>query len=673
MRLFYVFSLISLLDVLLYAQELPHFMPMPQSVEIADGRFAVSDGFTVHNEGSKSIRVEAAIQRFLYRLSNSTRKPINWYIHGSSEQPSLTISYRQTIEFLTTEVDESYRISIDQEAGILLVAQSDIGVIRGLETLIQSLKSDHLGYYFPLLEIEDAPRFVWRGLMLDVCRHFMTVETVKRILDGMTVAKLNVFHWHLSEDQGFRIESLKFPLLHEKGSDGLYYTQDQVKDIITYADSRGIRVVPEFDMPGHTSSWMVGYPELASAPGPYEIERYFGVFDPTINPIEEDTYRFLSEFLKEMSGIFPDEYFHIGGDENNGKQWDANESIQQFMKEHHIPDNHMLQAYFNQRIQEILVQNGKKMMGWDEILQPNISKDILIQSWRGKEHLIAAAKEGYQTILSNGYYIDLSQSASYHYLNDPIPQNIDFDSSYYSYILGGEATMWSELVSNENVESRIWPRTLAIAERFWSPRHITDVEYMYERLFELNEHLERSGSNHLKNRRTLINDLSGYQYAETMLYFLDWLEPVEGYRRHGSSPRYTSYTPLTRPVDAANPDAERSVRLGVAIQRYMKNKDEASYQTILSEVAIFKSKVSSIQEAITANEHLSEILPLLQTHTDLLDLTLELIEDIRKNELTPQKKAEYQIKISQLEKPYGELELGLIPWIKNIINHEYAK
>ena len=180
----------------------------------------------------------------------------------------------------------------------------------------------------PAISIDDSPRFPWRGLMIDVSRHFIPLDVLKRNLDGMAAVKLNVFHWHLSDNQGFRVESKKFPKLHELGSDGLYYTQDEVRDLIAYARERGIRVVPEFDMPGHSTAWFVGYPELASGPGPYEIERKWGVFDPAMDPTREETYKFLDEFIGEMARLFPDQFFHIGGDEVNGKQWDANPKIQ---------------------------------------------------------------------------------------------------------------------------------------------------------------------------------------------------------------------------------------------------------------------------------------------------------------------------------------------------------
>ena len=333
--------------------------------------------------------------------------------------------------------DESYRLVITENRAHLKSATS-LGAMRGLETLLQLLRSDRQGAFFPAVSIEDKPRFPWRGLMIDSARHFQPMEVLKRNIDGMAAMKLNVFHWHLTEDQGIRVESKKFPKLHGMGSDGLFYTQKQIKEIIKYAADRGIRVVPEFDMPGHATAWLVGHPELASAPGPYEIERDPGIFDPTLNPIKETTYEFLAVFLAEMAGLFPDAYIHIGGDENEGKHWDANAEIQAFMKDKGIKDNHELQTYFNKRILKILKKHGKTMMGWDEIFQPDLPKDVVVHSWRGQKALAESARQGYFGVLSNGYYIDLLYPARDHYVVDPIPADSKLTRKEKERILGGE-------------------------------------------------------------------------------------------------------------------------------------------------------------------------------------------------------------------------------------------
>src|SRR5213075_3447858 len=381
------------------------------------------------------------------------------------------------------------------------------------------------GFSVLVATIDDKPRFPWRGLLIDSGHRFVHISAIKRNLDGMEAVKLNVFHWRFADNQGFHIESKKFPLLQEKGSGGFYYSQDEVREIIAYARERGIRVMPEFDIPGHSTSWLVGYPEIGSAPGPYKIERGAGIFEPALDPTREQTYKFLDTFLGEMAGLFPDEYMHIGGDENEGKQWDRNPQIQAFMKEKGIKDNHALQAYFNQRILKILQKHHKKMIGWDEILHPDLPKDAVIQSWRGPASLAEAAKKGYNGILSAGYYIDLILPASQHYLPDPIPADSSLTPEEAKHILGGEATMWGEWVSPETIDSRIWPRTAAIAERLWSPRSVTDIEDMYRRLSAVSRQLEELGLTHERNYGMLLRRLAASDNTASLRALASIVEP----------------------------------------------------------------------------------------------------------------------------------------------------
>jgi N-acetyl-beta-hexosaminidase len=235
-------------------------------------------------------------------------------------------------------------------------------------------------------------------------------------------------------------------------------------------------------------------------PGLSLLRGSLGVFGPVFDPTRPEVYRFFDKFFKEMARLFPDPYLHIGGDEVEAKQWKENPKIQAFMKKHNLPDNHALQAYFNREILKILTRYHKKMVGWDEIYQPGLPKDIVIQSWRGTQALVDGAKKGYQGLLSNGYYIDLCETAERHYLNDPIPPDSPLSESEKKLILGGEATMWAELISPETIDSRIWPRTAAIAERLWSPVEVRNVDDMYERLKVLSLQLEDTGLQHLKNQ-----------------------------------------------------------------------------------------------------------------------------------------------------------------------------
>src|SRR5688572_19062028 len=417
--------------------------------------------------------------------------------------------------------------------------------------------------------------------MIDIARHYQPPEVLKRNLDAMAAVKLNVFHWHLTEDQGFRVESKKFPKLHLMGSDGQYYTQDQVREIIAYAAERGIRVIPEFDIPGHATSWLVGHPELGSAPGPYKIERGAGIFEPALDPTREQTYKFLDGFLGEMAALFPDAYMHIGGDENEGKQWDRNPQIQAFMKEKGIKDNHALQAYFNVRVLKILQKHKKKMIGWDEILQPELPRDVVIHSWRGTAALAEAAKRGYDGILSNGYYIDLIFPASQHYKADPLPADSTLTPEEAKHVLGGEATMWAEWVSPETIDSRIWPRTAAIAERLWSPRSIVDVADMYRRLAVISLQLEELGLTHKRNQDMLLRRLVRSEDIGPLQTLASIIEPVKEYRRYQMRPQ-TMLSPLTGLVDAATPDSEAARRFNMMVDGLLS--DAPRYQLYRQEI-----------------------------------------------------------------------------------------
>ncbi|HET7112265.1 MAG TPA: family 20 glycosylhydrolase, partial [Pyrinomonadaceae bacterium] len=525
------------------------------------------------------------------------------------------------------------------------------------------------GYFFPGVLIEDQPRFPWRGLLIDVARHFHTMEVLKRNLDALAAVKMNVFHWHLTEDQGFRVESKKYPKLHQLGSDGNYYTHEQIKEIIAYARDRGIRVVPEFDIPGHSTSWLVGYPELGSAPGPYTIERRPGIFEPALDPTREEVYKFLDGFLSEMAGLFPDEYMHIGGDENEGKQWDRNPAIQAFMKQKGIKDNHALQAYFNTRLLKILQKNGKKMIGWDEILQPELPKDIVIHSWRGTAALAEAARKGYDGILSNGYYIDLIQPASQHYVSDPLPADTTLTPEQARHVLGGEATMWAEWVTPETIDSRIWPRTAAIAERLWSPRTVTDIGDMYRRLAILSLQLEELGLTHKRNQDMMLRRLVRSEDIGPLKTLVSVVEPVKEYRRYQLRPQ-TMLSPLTGVVDATTPDAEGARKFSWMVKEFLE--DAPRYQLYRAELtqmlSDWQESGAALGPMIDHSPALKEIKPLTKGLADLGDVGLEAISYLKIGQPpTREWREASMLKLDEAAKPYAALEFMVVPAVKQLV------
>ena len=535
----------------------PHLhtlMPVPASLEFRPGRLAIDSAFAVAIPGYRDDRLDRAVERAMVRLARQTGISLTSRPGRESAGAQLVIQADgpgQAVQ--TPDEDESYTLEVTADRASLH-APTVVGVIRGLETLLQLVDGDDGGFFLPGVVIADRPRFPWRGLLIDVGRHFEPVEVIQRNLDAMAAVKLNVFHWHLSDDQGFRVESRKYPLLQRLGSDGLYYTQDQIRGIVAYARDRGIRVVPEFDMPGHSSSWFVGYPQYASAPGPYAIERRFGVFDPTFDPTRDEVYGFIDGFIGEMAQLFPDPYWHVGGDEVTGRPWRASPRIQQFMRQHSLADPDALQGYFNQRLLGILTRHGKRMVGWDEILHPGLPQNAVIQSWRGAASMAKAARDGYNTILSSGFYLDHLRPAEFHYAVDPLPADAGLSEAEAAHVLGGEACMWAEHVWQETIDSRIWPRLAAIAERLWSPREVNDVDDMYRRLAAMSVRLEALGLTHRTSGDRLLRRLAGGGDIVPLQVLLQAAVPVFFWRR-GSIQKTTQLTPLTRLVDAARPDS----------------------------------------------------------------------------------------------------------------------
>ncbi len=639
-------------------------MPVPKSVYFSDRTFKLNDTFKISIDGLKSDRLIKYSNRTMERLAGRTglfmKEP---FVLLNEANADLSIKINRIGKVVLHE-SESYTLSISKTK-IMLSAETDIGALRGLETFLQLLNADSTGYYFPTVNIADEPRFPWRGLMLDVARHYMPMEMIKRNLDGMAAVKLNVMHWHLTEDQGFRVESKTFPKLHQMGSDGLYYTHEQITEIVQYADDRGIRVVPEFDIPGHATSWFVGYPEYASAPGPYQIERKWGIFDPSFNPAKEETYKFLEEFFDEILLLFPDEYVHIGGDENNGKQWDANPEIQKFKKENNIKTNKELQSFFNLKILDILTKNKKIMVGWDEIFQPEMPNNIVIHSWRGKESLVAAAKQGYRAILSRGYYIDLNFSTVHHYLNDPLPDDIDLNDDQKKLILGGEATMWSEYVTNENVDSRIWPRTASIAERLWSPSNVKDIDDMFRRLKTVSFRLEELGIQHIKNYEMMLRRLANNHDTNALKNFIGLIEPVKEYRRQELK-QQTQQTPLTRAVDVSVPDAEVAREFRNMVDYFLSTK--SSVKEIKDWLTLWKENHNNLLPVINVSPILWEVKSLSEDLSKISKIGLEAIDAISNDQTKPKDWFEKSSKVVEKSKePRGQAILMITDAIEKLV------
>ncbi|CAC9975217.1 beta-N-acetylhexosaminidase [Flavobacterium panici] len=665
-----------------------NLMPWPQNVVVNDGNFTLSKNFKVNISGNPNPRIFGGVTRFLRRLDGRTGIFFEQgFISKLNEFPNaeLQINCDKNGKIGLYE-DESYSLDIKSNK-ITINATSDLGALHGLETLLQLLKNDSKSFYFPVSQISDFPRFTWRGLMIDAARHFQPVDVIKRNIDALAAMKMNVFHWHLVDDQGWRIETKKHPKLIELASDGLYYTQEEIRNIVKYADERGILIVPEIDVPGHGSAILTAYPEIGSkvitltggtsekniqgtAISTYGIERNAGIFTPTLDPSNPKTYKILSELFDEVCPLFPGAYFHIGGDENEGKDWDANPKIQEFKKKHNLKTNHELQTYFTMQLAPMLKKHGKQLMGWEEILTKDLSKEAIVHSWRGPnegvapgQSLVDAVKKGYKTVLSNGYYIDLMYPVASHYLNDPMPKGADLSAEEKARILGGEATMWTELTTPETIDSRVWPRTAAIAERLWSAETVTDLASMRKRLDNVSFRLEELGLTHIKNKDVILRNITNNQNLESINEFSNVCEPLKGYTRNKGGTEYQMYSPLTLFADACTPDAKESLAFNDAVTQYLANKSEEN-----------KAKVASFfNKWITLNKGLIElsanaplVQPILPLSKKLSDASQELLL-VLDNKSTL-KAADLKSLIEQCNtKDHADVELSVYESLKKLI------
>ncbi|HWD87376.1 MAG TPA: family 20 glycosylhydrolase [Mucilaginibacter sp.] len=403
--------------------------------------------------------------------------------------------------------EQGYRLIISPQQ--VVIAGKGAGLFYGIQTLLQLIPVDHsASVKIPCAQIEDYPRFAYRGLMLDVCRHFFSVEFIKKTIDMMAYYKLNNFHWHLTDDQGWRIEIKKYPRLTEIGSQraqtligsyrnrtqppqydgtpyGGYYTQDQIRDVVKYASDRYINIVPEIEMPGHSTAALAAYPELSCDPSKtYAVAEHWGVFKDIYCPSDK-TFDFLEDVLTEVMDLFPSKYIHIGGDEVPKDAWKNSAFCQKLMKKLKLKNEEELQSYFIQRIEKFVNSKGRSIIGWDEILEGGLSPNATVMSWRGEDGGIAAAKQSHNVVMTpggnNGMYLDHAQgrtdeplsiggysplSQTYNY--NPTPAALTPDQQ--KFILGVQANLWSEYLGTETkAEYMYYPRVLALSEIAWSP------------------------------------------------------------------------------------------------------------------------------------------------------------------------------------------------------------
>jgi len=488
-----------------YAQNNTAIIPEPVSLVRGKGTFVI-DNHTSLIISSGSPELAALGNRANEWINTLAGIPLPVKTKPTASEHSIRLLLNPALK--NPGNDEGYELSITEHE-VKLQARKTAGIFYGLQTMRQLLSlSDEANKQqrsLPVVEIVDYPRLKWRGLMLDVSRHFFSKDFVKKYIDDMARYKFNVFHWHLTDDQGWRIEIKSLPRLtevgawrvprtgqwwsydppqkNEKATYGGYYTQQDIKEVIAYAAERHITIVPEIDVPGHSLAAIAAYPYLSATGYIYAVNpgsKFYNIDDNTLNPADDRVYTFLDKVFTEVAALFPGDYIHIGGDEATKYFWQQSAVVQDFMKQQGIKTEHELQSYFIKRVEKILKKKNKKLIGWNEILEGGLAPEATVMSWQGMQGGIDAAKQGHQVIFtpSSNTYLDLYQGDpqlepdTYDMLRlqtayqwNPVPPGIDS-----TLVLGGQGNLWSEAVpTGRHAEYMTWPRSLALSEVFWSP------------------------------------------------------------------------------------------------------------------------------------------------------------------------------------------------------------
>jgi hexosaminidase len=647
-----------------------NLMPWPAHISRQQGSLVLTGVPRIQITGGDE-RVHHALKRFIHQLSVQTGVPFDRNFGTPSDVPLFEIQCTSPgLKVQALGEDESYHLSVRQ-AGIELTAPNPLGIMHGLQTLLQLVQAGVSGWIIPNVQIDDAPRFQWRGLMIDVSRHFMPLSALERNIDGLAAVKLNVLHLHLSDDEGFRVQSKKCPHLTEHASDGLYYSQDQIRQLIAYARDRGIRIVPEFEVPGHAVSWLVAYPQLSSGPAPTGLVRsQRDQLRPPLDPTSKETYKIIDKVFGEMERLFPDAYFHIGGDEVDGKYWNQDPKIQAWMHAHSIDNAHDLQTHFTLGVQKIVAKHGKHVEGWDEILDGKLHKNSLIQSWRGADSLANSARLGYKTVLSAGYYLDLMHSASDHYAVDPLggPSAL-LTPAEQANIIGGEACQWTEYVTPEILDNRLWPRLGAIAERLWSPASVTDGNSMYRRLTVLSRNLQWLGLQQEINTRTMLGRIAGEDMPMPLLETLaQAVEPVKDYNRE-TTQVYNVEQPLNQLVDAISPESNTARTINALAKQALLNP---SVRPELRKWFTKWSRNDAQIEPYLSNSFLRvRLIPLSQQLAALGDLGLAALNNIQSGRpISPEEKQKELGMLKSIASPHAEMFIVVTPSVRCLIEAE---
>jgi hexosaminidase len=490
-------------------------IPWPRSVTRASGTFPLRDGVRVSAADPADADLAALADLLVADLAA---------LAGIRAERGTGGAISLALDPGAPEGAEAYALEITAQA-VRLSARERRGLVYALQTLRQLVSA---GRELPALRIADAPRFAYRGLHLDVSRHFFPVPFVERYIDLLARFKLNTFHWHLTDDQGWRLEIRKYPRLTAVGAwrtetlvgharrgprsydgtrHGGFYTQDEARHIVAYARERAVTVLPEIEMPGHSLAALAAYPEHANVPGPFEVRTTWGISEETFSP-REATFTFLEDILREVMDIFPSEYIHIGGDEAPKTRWRESAEAQEIMRREGLADEDALQSWFIRRIERFLNANGRRLLGWDEILEGGLAPNATVMSWRGTAGGIAAAKQGHDVVMTpqQDLYFDHYQADPEHeplgiggftpiedtYAYEPVPAELG--PAEAAHVLGPQGCLWTEYVPTpEHAEYMAYPRTLALAEIAWSAKADRDLAGFQARLPAALAYLDRLG------------------------------------------------------------------------------------------------------------------------------------------------------------------------------------
>lgn len=522
MRLFYIFITFFLFH-LSSAQNQNNLIPKPLELKYQDGFFELNKKTTIQADENS---FEAKYLKELIKIHTGLDLKISPK-NNPKNNIQLNVNVPDTINF----DKEQYNLDITKTK-IHISAFSNQGLFYGIQTFLQVIPFEKKSEIsIPSLKISDQPKLQWRGMHLDVCRHFFSKEFIKKYIDYLAMYKMNTFHWHLTDDQGWRIEIKKYPKLTEVGAwrngsmighytdqtfdnirYGGFYTQEEIKEIVAYAKERHITIVPEIEMPGHALAALASYPEFSCAGGPFEVGKTWGVLEDVFCT-KDETFAFLENVLTEVVELFPSEYIHIGGDESPKVRWKSCPHCQKRIKEEHLKDEHELQSYFIQRIEKFVNSKGRKIIGWDEILEGGLAPNAAVMSWRGTEGGIAAAKQKHFVVMSPGShcYFDHYQGEPKNepiafggytnvekvYSFSPIPKELSAEES--KYILGAQANLWTEYINTpEHVEYMFFPRIAALSEVVWGTSNPNNYKEFEKRLIQHFEMYEKKGINYSK-------------------------------------------------------------------------------------------------------------------------------------------------------------------------------